>query len=92
MTQINKIFLSTCCTHTVRRCKRSLKQGFRVDEEILTFVQQVIQDFFYCYGDDEVEVHRRGNVKYSKSNNSRLLGEKRTCFDQFPINVGKEAN
>lgn len=44
MTQINKIFLSTYCAHTGRRYKRSIKQGFRVDEGILIFVQQVIQD------------------------------------------------
>lgn len=57
-------------------------------------MQQVIQDkiFFYCYGDNEVEVHRRGKVRFSKSNNSRLLGKNRTCFDQFLTNVGKEAN
>lgn len=51
MNQINKIFFSTYCTHTGRRCKRSIKQAFGFDEGILVFVKQAESNtsFYYHY-------------------------------------------
>ena len=51
--------------------------------------QKVIQGkiLFYCYRDNDVEVHRREKMRFSKRRrrSRRVLGEKKgTYFDQSP--------